>query len=304
MDSDSGAERVATVALLWDAPSEEARLRLVRRAVEAGGALPALREELGQPTLLGDPVDTALDAARTRVGAWEAEGITVLAFGDARYPRRLQEVRDMPGVLFARGRVRPDDVGVAVVGSRRASERDRRTAHALAHVLAERGVTVVSGLAAGIDTAAHRGALAAGGRTVGVIGTGIRRAYPPENHALHDEVADAGAVLSQFWPDTPPDRWTFPLRNAVMSGYSLATVVVAAGERSGARIQARRAIEHGRPVVLLRSVVEHTSWGPEFAGRPDVHVARDPDGVVALVERLVERPRRTRSLLDSLAAGR
>lgn len=161
---------------------------------------------------------------------------------------------------------------------------------------------MVGGLAAGIDTAAHRGALDSGGRTVGVIGSGIRHAYPPENRGLHREVADAGAVLSQFWPDTEPSRHTFPARNATMSGYAMATVIVEAGERSGARIQARQAVEHGRP-LLLRPVVEGATWGRQIAERPDVHVARDRAEALRVLEEIISRPRRTQDLLGALAAA-
>jgi DNA processing protein len=136
----------------------------------------------------------------------------------------------------------------------------------IARALVARKMTVVSGLARGIDTAAHRAALDAGGRTVAVIGTGIGRAYPAENHALQDEIASRGLVLSQFWPDASPDKRSFPMRNATMSGYGLATVVVEAGEKSGARIQARVAVEHGRQVILTDRVVARNTWARELLG--------------------------------------
>ena len=127
--------------------------------------------------------------------------------------------------------------------------------------------TVVSGLAEGIDSAAHLAALDAGGRTVGVIGTGLRRAYPAKNAELQDRIASEAAVVSQFWPDAPPTKTSFPMRNVVMSGVARATVVVEASHTSGARMQARFALEHGRPVFLLESLLEH-EWAQDYAERP------------------------------------
>lgn len=296
-------DRAATVALLSSDMPEGRRRRLLLRAVESGSSVAALREELGQPTLLDDPLSAALEEARARIREWESSGITVLAFGDPEYPVRLRGVHDMPGLLFARGATLTDDTGVAVVGSRKASRRGLTSAYELAGHLAAKGISVVSGLAAGIDTAAHRGALAARGRTVGVIGTGIRHAYPPENRRLQSEVAEAGVVLSQFLPDTPPDRHTFPARNATMSGYALATVIVEAGERSGARIQARQAVEHGRPVVLFRSLLDVTEWARDFAARPDVHVVEDTARALAVLDDIVDRPHQVQDLLGKLTAG-
>ncbi|WP_275414719.1 DNA-processing protein DprA [Plantactinospora mayteni] len=164
--------------------------------------------------------------------------------------------------------------------SRRASEQGLRIARAVATSLAERGVTVASGLAKGIDTAAHSAALDAGGRTVAVIGTGIRRYYPAANRQLQDQITEVGLVISQFWPDAQPTKQSFPMRNAVMSGYAVATVVVEAGETSGARIQARLALQHGRPVVLTSQVMR-CDWAKTFAENPGVYVVH---GTVELLE--------------------
>jgi DNA processing protein len=171
------------------------------------------------------------------------------------------------------------------VGARRASRGGRATAASIAEALARAGYVVVSGLAAGIDTAAHEAALAAGGRTVAVIGTGLRHSYPPENAALQREIAAVGAVVSQFWPDAPPTRTSFPLRNAVMSGLALGTVVVEASFRSGARVQARLALGHGRPVFLWQALLDEP-WAREFARRPGVYVVDDAAQVMRTVERL------------------
>ena len=146
------------------------------------------------------------------------------------------------------------------------------------------GYTVVSGLAAGVDAAAHREALAAGGRTVAVIGTGLQHSYPPENAELQQQLAASSAVVSQFWPETEPSRAGFPMRNAVMSGLALGTAIVEASVTSGARIQARRALAHGRPVFLARALISQP-WARELAARPGVHVYDEPDEITAALER-------------------
>ncbi|GAA0531571.1 hypothetical protein GCM10011581_15880 [Saccharopolyspora subtropica] len=173
---------------------------------------------------------------------------------------------------------------VSVVGSRAASERGIKIAVTIARNLVERDITVISGLAKGIDTAAHTAALEANGRTVACIGTGVANYYPTENPALQDRIATEGLVLSQFWPDTPPRPQNFPMRKAVMSGYGRATIIVEAGEKSGARIQARQAVAHGRQVVLTDFVVARNEWAKKLVGRPGVHVAESNRHVMDLVE--------------------
>ena len=157
----------------------------------------------------------------------------------------------------------------------------------LARALTAHHMTVIAGLARGIDTAAHQAALDAGGRTVAVIGTGIGRVYPAENRGLQNEIASRGLVLSQFWPDAPAQKHTFLMRNATMSGYGLATVIIEAGEMSGARVQARLAVEHGRQVILTDRVVTRNQWAQRLVGRPGVHVANSVDDVMRIVEQVL-----------------
>lgn len=161
------------------------------------------------------------------------------------------------------------------------------------------GITVISGLAAGIDTAAHHAALDAGGRTVAVLGTGIHRVYPAANRALQQRIASEGMVLSQFWPDAAADKKSFPLRNATMSGYGRATLVVEAGETSGARIQARVGVEHGRAVILRDHMVRTNEWAKALRHRPGVHVVSGVDEVLGVVAAL--RPDLDDILSDVLA---
>ena len=176
----------------------------------------------------------------------------VLARGDAAYPAHLRAIPTAPAELHVRGElIEGDALAVAVVGSRRATPYGLEVAETLAADLAARGATIVSGLARGIDTAAHRGALRVGGRTIAVLGSGVDVVYPPENARLAEEIAARGALVSQFAPGTPPLPHHFPTRNAVIAGLSLAVVVVEAAERSGSLITARLAAELGREVLAV-----------------------------------------------------
>jgi DNA processing protein len=259
---------------------QDGRLPRHARLAVPGDAYQLLEQEHG---LLAQE---HLRRAARQIESWSAQGISVLCALDAEYPENLRSVHDRPPLIFLTGRLLRDDArSVAVIGSRRASSRGLATASAIAEHLTETGYTVVSGLAAGIDTAVHTAALACGGRTVAVLGTGVSRFYPPENRALQDRVAHHGAVISRFWPDTPPTRENFPLRNAVMSGISLASVVVEATRTSGSRLLARLALAQGRPVLLLHSLLEQ-EWARELAEREGVYVIDSPSGVPTLIERL------------------
>ena len=204
---------------------------------------------------------------------------------DGGYPANLRQVRDRPPLLFIAGALeQADDRSIAIIGARRASAEGLTVAASFASEFVRNDFTVVSGLAAGIDRAAHEAALAHGGRTVAVIGTGLlHQSYPPENAELQRQIAARCAVVSQFWPDAPPTPKTFPMRNAVMSGLSRGSVVIEAGERSGARVQARLALAHGRPVFLLERLLGQ-EWARELARREDVHVVTCAQDVIAEVE--------------------
>ncbi|MBB1246413.1 DNA-processing protein DprA [Streptomyces durbertensis] len=291
-------ERAAMVVLLRRARTERQEHEAVARVMEAGSASRLLEEE--QPPLFGGAVHEELSAARAELDRWAEQGIGVRALTEPDYPQQLSSAFDAPGLVFTRGELRSDDPGVAVVGSRDASRSSLAQAAALAGALVGRGLSVVSGLASGIDTAAMEAALGAGGRAVGVIGTGVYHPYPPENLALHRRVVASGLVLSPFWPEVPPSKTTFPRRNGTMSAYCLATVIVAAGPRSGTRIQARKAVEHGRPVILLRSVLEGNDWARELVDRPDVHVAEGVEEALALLDGIVRRPADVDQLLRGL----
>jgi DNA processing protein len=259
-----------------------------------GSALAVLREpdpdEASPPTLFPDdaePEVTDLDAIADELQQWYAEGISIATVLDDAYPANLRTIHNRPPFVFVRGSLTPDDErSVAVVGTRRASDEGLARARDVAAGLVAARYTVVSGLADGVDTAAHLAALEHGGRTVAVIGTGLRRAYPAKNAPLQQRIADEAAVVSQFWPDAPPTKTSFPMRNIVMSGLARATVVIEASQTSGARMQARFALEHGRPLFLLDSLLEH-EWARQYKERPGAYVVRSADEVVERIERLV-----------------
>jgi DNA processing protein len=179
-------------------------------------------------------------------------GMRRLARHDDEFPAHLRVIPEAPDFLYVRGTlVREDALAVALVGSRRATEYGEGVAEDLGAQLGGRGITVVSGLARGIDSAGHRGALRAGGRTIAVLGSGADVIYPPENRRLAAQIEASGAVVSQFAPGTPALPHHFPLRNRVIAGLALAVVVVEAAERSGALITARLAGELGREVMAV-----------------------------------------------------
>jgi DNA processing protein len=196
----------------------------------------------------------ARDEARQQWRRAEEEGLSLVTLGEPAYPEELAEIYDPPPMLFVRGRLSPGEGRrtVAVVGSRAATPTGLAFARSLARDLAEAGLSVVSGLARGVDTAAHRGALEGGGRTVAVLGSGHGRLYPPENVPLAEEIVEAGgAVVSEFGLDTGPWKVNFPRRNRVIAGWGRGVVVVEAGERSGALITARLANDEGREVMAV-----------------------------------------------------
>lgn len=260
---------------------------------EAGSAVAVLESAApldgGQEALFASPTDSqSTEEVEDEIRAWRASGVKIVHILDDDYPVNLRSIFNRPPLLFYKGTIEEADcTAVAVVGSRAASAPGIRAASDLSSALVSAEYTVFSGLAKGIDAAAHKAALNSGGRTVAVIGTGIFRSYPAENADLQEAIAQTGAVISQFWPDAPPTKKTFPMRNAVMSGLTLATVVVEAGERSGARMQARLALEHGRPVFLFDSLLEH-EWARSCAGRPGATVVSSVDDVIAGVTRIAQ----------------
>jgi DNA processing protein len=179
-------------------------------------------------------------------------GCQVLTLYDAAYPSRLKEIDTPPLVLYIRGELIPDDsLSISLVGSRDAKDYGRKVSYQLSYQLAQRGLTVVSGFAKGVDTAAHRGALEAGGRTIAVMGNGLSVIYPAANRNLIEKIEASGALISEFPIAVTPKPRNFPRRNRIISGLTLGTVVVEASNRSGALITARLATEQGREVFAV-----------------------------------------------------
>lgn len=197
------------------------------------------------------------DGIEKELDALEKAGIGILTFLDPHYPPLLKKIHDPPPFLYYKGHPSPRDAAsLALVGSRSASAYGIRTTERLAQGLAQRGLTIVSGLAQGIDAAAHEGALRARGRTVAVLGSGLDVIYPRENEKLFQRLVEKGMVISEFPLGTLPERQHFPIRNRIISGMSLGVVVVEAGQRSGSLITAALALEQGREVFAVPGNVE------------------------------------------------
>jgi DNA processing protein len=179
-------------------------------------------------------------------------GVKVLTWDDEGYPRHLKDIDQPPPVLYVRGSLLPEDEwAVAIVGTRRVTSYGRQVAEEVATAMAHNGVTIVSGLARGVDSIAHQAAVNAGGRTLAVLGNGIDLVYPPENRRLASQILEHGALVSDYALGTPPDGINFPPRNRIISGLSLAVIIVEAGETSGALITASFAAEQGRDVFAV-----------------------------------------------------
>jgi len=261
--ADPEAESRAWIELAMAPGLDASRvLALVERLGSARACLdahPARLAEAGVPrrALAGWPPGRPARVAASL--AWLARpGQALLTALDPRYPASLRAIPDAPVVLFVAGD--PEALAapqLAIVGSRGSSPAGRETAFAFARRLAAAGLVITSGLAAGIDAAAHRGALAAGGRTVAVCGTGLDQTYPGTHAALASGIARCGAVVSEFPPGTPPRREHFPRRNRLISGLALGVLVVEAAQRSGSLITARLAAEQGREVFAIPGSIEN-----------------------------------------------
>jgi len=295
------AERAAVLALVAATPGEWYRTAAL--VEDAGSALRVMQRQWTG----FEPFDVSeAEALVDRVGPghhrryedtiarYEERGIRVVTVLDDDYPTNLRQIYNRPPFLFVRGDLREgDNRGIAIVGTRQPSEAGLDQARRLSEELARNGVTVLSGLARGIDGAAHRAALDAGGRTVAVMGTGIDRIYPAEHQALADDILRSGALVSQFWPTSPPTKVSFPMRNVVMSGMAIGTVVIEASPTSGARMQARLALEHGKRLFLVKSLVMHEEWARRYAERPGTMVV---DSVEDILDVLVTIARPVKQL--------
>jgi DNA processing protein len=250
-----------------------AAAKLLERFGSAGAVYSATRSELEQLRLSPEAVDSIIardlqSTAEAEIDAVKRLGGDILLLDDGVYPSSLREIYDPPIVLYVKGAWSEclDQPCIGVVGSRRCSTYGQNSALMLARDLAQRGVTVVSGFARGIDAAAHRGALEAGGRTVAVLGTGLDEIYPRDHAKLAAQIlAQGGALVTQFPLKTPPVSENFPYRNRIISGLSLGIVVVEAAENSGSLITARLAIEQNREVFAVPgNITSRNSFGTNY----------------------------------------
>jgi len=273
------------------------RMRLLERFGSYRAVLQAGRSELEAVPGVGPKLAERIAAAHQEVNVQaeielcQRHGIRILAGDSPEYPRLLREIVDPPGVLFVRGELQPQDgLAVAMVGTRHATPYGLRQAERLAAGLARAGLTIVSGLARGIDAAAHRGALAAGGRTLAVLAGGVLNIFPPEHCGLAEQVAAQGALLSEAPAGMAESlRGLFPQRNRLISGLSLGVIVVEAPERSGALITARHAMEQGREVFAVPGSIEsRTSRGCHRLIQDGARLVQSVDDVLEELGPLVE----------------
>ena len=279
-------------------PGVGPRLRqlLLERFGSARQVMEAAPSELVEVPGIGAKISRALVAARTDSAAAELieecrqNQVSLVVPADDGYPRLLKEIVDPPGVLFLHGSILPRDaLSIAIVGSRHATHYGLTQAERLASGLARAGLTIVSGLARGIDAAAHRGALAAGGRTIAVLGSGVLNIYPPEHKDLAREVSSHGALLSESAPHSEPFSGAFPQRNRIISGLSLGVIVVEASRRSGALITARHANEQGRQVFAVPGRIDNRmSQGCHALIRDGAKLVESIDDVLEELGPLVE----------------
>lgn len=229
--------------------------------------------------------------------AFQRPQISLVAVTDQNYPTNLGTCYDRPPFVFVDGELKAaDTAALAIVGSRRATTLGLTVATRTAEAAADAGITVVSGLARGIDAAAHQGALRVGGRTLAVIAGGIDQdIYPPEHAELAAKISSSGAVISQFRPGAPVTRSSFLMRNAVISGLASCSLIIEAGERSGTRTEAEHSLKQGRPVLMWEPFLGQEPWAVEFARNSGVYMVSRVDEILTMA--------RTKSHDDSPPSG-
>jgi len=234
--------------------------------VDEFGSLPAIFaapvSKLSETPGISQNIATAIsgfkgwDKVKVELEFLSKNDINIITYQDELYPVKLMNIYDRPPFLYVRGNLNKNDTNIAIVGSRLASTYGKYTTERISRELALKGLTIVSGMARGIDSVAHRGALTAHGRTIAVLGSGLDVIYPPENKKLYADIIQNGAVISEFPLGTPPRSANFPTRNRIISGMSYGVVIVEAGEKSGSLITARLALEQGREVFAVPGSID------------------------------------------------
>jgi DNA processing protein len=249
---------------------------------EVPGVGPTLARAIATAT---ETIDVVAELDRCR-----RHNIDIVTIEDDAYPRTIKEIGDPPSVLYLHGEILPrDHLAIAIVGTRHATTYGKRMAERLASSLARAGMTIISGLARGIDAAAHQGALNAGGRTMAVLGSGLLNLYPPEHKELAFDISQQGAILSELAPPQPTSPGAFPRRNRIITGMSLGVIVVQAAESSGALISARHAMEQNREVFAVPGPVDsRVSRGPHQLLRDGAKLVESADDVFEELGPLIE----------------
>lgn len=294
--NDSALDALWEIRLaMIDGVGPRTRFQLVDRFGSAQAVFEAPDIELRQVAGVGPKVVRSLHApppwsdVESAIDECTALGIDVLPTGHGDYPQVLSQLPDPPGVLYKRGELLPADArSIAIVGTRHATPYGLAQAHRFSVGLVQAGYTIISGLARGIDAAAHRGALEAGGRTIGVLGSGLASIYPPEHVELAEQVSQQGCLLSEQPPRSPPTKFSFPQRNRIVTGMSLGVLVVEAADRSGALISGHLAAEQGRDVFAI-------------PGRIDSRMSRGCHQLIREGAKLVES---VDDILDELSSSR
>jgi len=265
----------------------QAIFRTSRSELESAGLSASVAQSISSGCAFEEAVDQQSKVLK--------EGAAVISMNDARYPPRLREIYDPPPVLFARGRVELlATLMIGVVGTRRPTTYGTAAASRLAKDLAVAGLTVVSGMARGIDTSAHRAVLEAEGDTIAVFGCGIDEIYPTENRKLRDQIAEQGLTLSEFPMGTPAYPQNFPVRNRIISGISAGVLIVEGGEYSGSAITAKLAMEQGREVFAVPgNITSKMSWGPNLLIKQGAKLVQEWNDVAVEL-----KPEERRKLVD------
>jgi DNA processing protein len=286
------------VQLIETFKTPEAVFRASRSELEASGVSSGVAQSVASGCAFDDAVTQQQKLAET--------GAMVIPLTDPRYPARLKEIFDPPPLLFARGRVEiMEELMLGIVGTRRPTAYGTAAAARLAKDLTGAGLTVVSGMARGIDTAAHRAALEAGGSTIAVFGCGVDEVYPAENRKLAERLSKDGLVVSEFPMATPPYPQNFPIRNRIIAGLSVGVLVVEGGEYSGSAITAKLAAEQNREVFAVPgNITSKMSWGPNLLIKQGAKLVQEWNDVVVELKpedrrRLADRCRNRLNLKDS-----
>ena len=290
VEPDGSAEDLADAVRLSLVPGVGPRIMraLLERFGTSAAVLRAAPAELRQVRGVGPKLVRKIVSAEEEIHAEDEialcreRGIAILIQSGPGYPDVLSQIHDPPGVLFVRGALKPQDaLAIAIVGTRHATQYGLRQAERLAASLSRAGLTIISGLARGIDGAAHRGAIGAGGRTLAVLASGVLNIYPPEHEQLAAEVAAHGALVSESPPRAEPLAGAFPQRNRLISGMALGVIVIEAADRSGALITARHAMEQGREVFAVPGRIEdRTSRGCHRLIRDGAKLIESADDVL------------------------